>query len=197
LRRFGEEIRQARRHHGLSQQSVATACGLDQAQVSRIERALNWRPDPGVLYCLALCVGLDAVLRTYAGGDPLRDAGHLRLLERLRRRLHPELRWRTEIPLPIPGDRRSWDAGIYGNGWWRPVEAETVVDDDQALQRKLRLKRRDGNIDDLILLVAETTRNRTALASAGGLLGDLPLCSREILAALRAGDPPPSGIVLL
>ncbi len=61
-------------------------------------------------------VGLDVRLRAYPAGDPIRDAGQQRLLERLRARIAVELRWRTEVPLPADGDRRAWDAVIAGHG---------------------------------------------------------------------------------
>ncbi|HET9347069.1 MAG TPA: hypothetical protein VFO05_15355 [Candidatus Limnocylindrales bacterium] len=53
------------------------------------------------------------------------------------------------------------------DGWRAGVEAETVVDDTQALDRKLALKKRDGLVDHVILLVADTPRNRRALAASG------------------------------
>jgi hypothetical protein len=53
-------------------------------------------------------------------------------------------------------------------------------------------------MDHVILLVADTIRNRRALASAPAAFADLPLRTREILAALRAGrEPAASGIVIL
>lgn len=87
---------------------------------------------------------------------------------------------------------------IRGPAWRIGVEGETVLDDLQALERRLSLKRRDGDVDHVILLVADTTRNRRALASAPAAFDDLPLDTREILAALRdARDPGGSGIVIL
>ena len=84
------------------------------------------------------------------------------------------------------------------SNWRIGVEAETVVDDTQALDRKLAMKRRDGLVDHLILLVADTRRNRRALAAAPAAFADLPLRSRAILRALRHGENPgASGIVLL
>lgn len=145
--------------------------------------------------CIASVVGLDVAIRTYPRGDPLRDAGHLRLLERFRRELHPTLKWRTEVPLPIAGDKRAWDALVSGPGWQIPVEAETVVTDWQALERKLALKRRDGDLAHVILLVADTRRNRDALGAAtpAAYSG-----SRAVLAALRGGrDPGASGVVII
>ena len=108
------------------------------------------------------------------------------------------LGWSTEVALPMPGDLRAWDAVIRGAGWTIGVEAETVLDHIQALERRLALKRRDGGVDHLILLVAHTARNRLALAGAPAAFADLPLRTREILVALRSGrDPGDSGIVIL
>ena len=52
--------------------------------------------------------------------------------------------------------------------WRRPAEAETVLDDVQALERRLALKVRDGGVDGVILVIADTARNRRALAAAPG-----------------------------
>lgn len=196
-RRLAEELRGARLSNGLSQRSLAATCGIHPAQVSRLERGLVGRLDLSTVYCLADCVGLEARLRLYPGGDALRDIAHQRLLERLRARLHPSLGWRAEIPLPIPGDRRAWDAGIYGHSWWRPVEAEMVLDDGQALERRIGLKGRDGGVDQVVLLVARTPRNRAALAAMSGLVRAFPPRTRGILAALGEGRDPGGGIVLL
>jgi hypothetical protein len=150
------------------------------------------------LACVGAAVGLDVRVRAYPAGDPIRDAGQVRLLERLRVRLHPSLRWSTEVPLPIDGDLRAWDAVIRGANWRLPVEAETALDDIQATERGLTLKQRDGDADHVILLVADTRRNRAALAAAPGAFAELPLRTREILAALGTGTRPTgSGIVIL
>ena len=147
-------------------------------------------------------VGLDLALRVYPAGDPLRDRAQLALLERLRVRLHLGLRWRTEVPLPIPGDLRAWDGIISGDrpGPWRcRVEAETNIDDGQAMERRLSRKLRDDPNGHLILLVSDTRNNRTALGVLGPGLRDLvPLPSRTVLRALGDGfDPGGSGIVVL
>lgn len=146
--------------------------------------------------------GLDLTLRVYPAGDPIRDRAQLALLERLRVRLPPSLRWRPEVPLPIDGDLRAWDAEIRGREprpWRARVEAETRIADGQALERKLALKLRDDPGGHLILLVADTRANRRALVALGpGLREMLPFGAREILSALDAGrEPPGSGIVML
>ena len=147
-------------------------------------------------------VGLELRIRTYPAGDPLRDRAQLALLERLRSRVHPSLRWRTEVPLPIEGDLRAWDAEIRGRDprpWRARVDAETRIADGQALERRLGLKIRDDPEGHLILLVADTRANRRALAAlAPGLRTMLPLAPREILTALDAGrEPRASGIVVM
>jgi hypothetical protein len=147
-------------------------------------------------------LGHDLVLRSYPAGDPIRDRAQLALLERLRVRLHPSLRWRTEVPLPIENDLRAWDAEIQGTQprpWRARVEAETRIGDGQALERKLALELRDDPDGHLILLVSDTRSNRRALNALGpGLSALLPLASRPILSALGAGrEPPGSGIVII
>jgi transcriptional regulator with XRE-family HTH domain len=198
LHLVGDEIRRSRGSSGLSLRALAAATGISHAEIGRIERGRS----PNVPYrrLVRLCdaVGLELSIKAYPGGDPIRDAGHSRLLGRFRARLHADLRLRLEVPLPIEGDRRAWDAMIEGRGWRRPVEAETVVDDIQALERRMALKRRDGGFDHIVLLVADTKGNRAALAGAPMAFGDYPLGSRQVLDALAAGrDPAAGGIVVL
>lgn len=198
IARLCEELRRSRRASGLSQAAVASAAGVSRSWLSRIER--GQRPDiPLVVFArVAAAVGLSVSLRAYPSGDPIRDVAHARLLERFRQRLHPSLRWRTEVPLPNPSDPRAWDAVVGGAGWRDAVEAETGVDDAQALERRVQLKRRDGGADHVILVIADTKRNRDAIASAPSAFADFPLRTRQVLGALGAGrHPGASGIVLL
>jgi hypothetical protein len=150
------------------------------------------------VFRVAAVVGLRIGLRAYPGGDPLRDAAHARLLERFRRRLHPALGWRTEVPLPNAGDPRAWDAVVTGDGWRDGIEAETGVDDAQALERRAQLKQRDGGLDHVILVISDTKRNRQALGTAPSAFAAFPLRTRQVLGALATGrHPGASGIVLL
>src|SRR3954451_5502762 len=128
-RRVRAEIGRARRGSGLSHDAVAAACGISGSAAWRIERGVTRAVDLRTLACLGSAVGVDVRLQVSPAGDPIRDAGQIRLLDRLRRRLHPALVWRTEVPLPIEGDRRAWDALIRGPGWLVGVEAETMLDD--------------------------------------------------------------------
>jgi transcriptional regulator with XRE-family HTH domain len=196
--RLAADIRRARVGAGLSLRDVGIASGVDPTRVWRFERGRRTNLQLEDVGAIASVVGLDLSVRAYPAGDPIRDAGHARLLERFRRELPPALRWHTEVPFPNPGDLRAWDA-VTGRDEWRVgVEAETVIDDTQALDRKLALKRRDGAVDHLVLLVADTRRNRRALSAATAAFADLPFETRAILGALRGGtEPPGSGIVVL
>lgn len=192
------DIAQARRGAGLSRGEVARACGLSRSTLARVESGERRVTTLAELSCLGAAVGLEVRLRAYPAGDAIRDIGQARLLERVRVRVNPALPWSTEVPLRIAGDPRAWDAVIQGAGWRLGVEAETALDDVQAVERRLALKQRDGDVDHVILLIADTRRNRSALAAAPASFGGLPLRTREVLAALRDGrDPGQSGIVVL
>jgi len=184
---------------------VAAHVGVSATHVMRVELGLV--PNVGVrlLARIGSVVGLDVRIRAYPGPDPIRDAAQTRLLGRLIARLHPGLRVRTEVPLPIPGDLRAWDASIAGfaatssGDPFLAVDAETVLSDLQALLRRLTLKMRDGGVDHVLLLVADTRSNRGAVAGASELLRDrFQVSTRQALAALRAGrHPGGSAIVFL
>lgn len=199
MRRVAADLRSARVAAGLSLREVAGAVGVSHTQIARLEGDRLRAPDPAFVGACCAVVGLELAIRTYPGGDPLRDRAHAALLSRLVNVLHPGLTWRTEVPLPIERDLRAWDAQIQGRGWRACVEAETRIADGQALERRLSLKHRDGGGGLLILLVADTRTNRHALLTIRPALRDLlPLDGRPILAALRSGrEPPGSGIVVL
>jgi transcriptional regulator with XRE-family HTH domain len=187
---------------GLSLRDVAAASGASHQQLIRFEHGDLDRVSMTELGAWCAVVGLELNLRTYPAGDPIRDRAQLALLERLRRRLHPMLRWRTEVPLQVERDLRAWDAEIRGsepNRWRARVEAETNIADGQALERRLALKLRDDPHGHVILLVSDTRANRGAVRSLrDGLRPVLPFDARQILSALAAGrDPGGSGIVIL
>lgn len=200
-RRLASDIRTARVNAGLSLRAVGEASRVDHTQIWRFERGLPMGLSVADLGAVAQVVGLDLAVRAYPAGDAIRDRAQLALLERLRVQLHPRLRWQTEVPLPLPGDRRAWDAEIHGSvpsGWRTRVEAETAIADGQALERKLALKLRDDPDGSLILLVADTRANRRALAIlTPGIRAIVPLDTRPLMRALRAGTAPPgNGIVV-
>lgn len=190
------DLYQARSSNGLSLRTVSAAAGIDHTRLWRFERGAVTELTLSDIAAVGAVLGMDVRLRAYPAGDPIRDAGQQRLLERLHTQLHPSLRWLTEVALPIEGDRRAWDALIRGEAWTCGVEAQTVLSDVQAVERRLALKRRDGGVDRVILLVADTRRNRRALAAAPAAFMSLGRNARAVLGALRNAELPSESAIL-
>jgi transcriptional regulator with XRE-family HTH domain len=195
LAAVGADLRTARVSAGLSLDAVGRAVGLSYTQVGRIERAVHPSVSAAQLARIGAVVGLDVRVRAFPGPEPLRDSAQLALLDRLRARLHPDLTMRTEVPLPIGGDQRGWDAMI--GGFLRtpdvvlPTEAETRIHDFQAQTRRIMLKCRDAGFEHVLLVVAATRSNREAVRSVGSAVTELfPLSARAALVALAGGDHP-------
>ena len=199
LERLPAEARLARLNAGLGQEEVARSVGLSRTQLSRIERGLSPELTIATAVRLFAVLGQELVVRTYPAGDPIRDAAHAALLERLRQRLHPSMRWRTEVPLPTPGDLRAWDATATCPAFRVGIEAETRLRDLQALERRLSLKQRDGEMDRLVLLVLDTRSNRDVLrAHPDWAAARFPIAGRWALELLTAGvDPGGDALIVL
>ena len=144
-------------------------------------------------------VGLDLHIRAYPAGQPLRDTAHIQLLERMRVRLGPGVRWRTEVPLLLGNDQRAWDALMAVQQVRIGVEAETRARDAQGLQRRLALKQRDGSVEHVVLLLADTRHDRLFMRTCGeGFLAGFPIPGLVALRHLAAAeDPGGSAIILL
>jgi transcriptional regulator with XRE-family HTH domain len=194
------ELREARLAAGLSQATAARAAGMSASQWSRLERGAATRPGILQVCCAARVLGLRASVKLYPVASPLRDAGQLRVFERLLAVLGAPLTVQREIGLPIAADLRAWDAMITDGRSSCFADLETHITDAQALERRLRLKQRDDPRATVVLLVlARTDHHRRLLAEHREAFRDLlPLDSTQVLGALRAGRrPPASGIVLL
>ena len=199
LSRVPAEARNARLGSGLSQQDVADALGISRSQYSRIERGLSSDLSIEMASRVFAVLGYELSVRAFPSGDPIRDAAHAALLERLHAVCHRSLVWRTEVPLPIPGDARAWDATIRGSTFRAGVEGETRFRDLQALDRRLALKERDGAMDRLILLVLDSRSNRDAIrAHSEWVDGRFPVPRVRALQLLAAGlDPGGNALILL
>ena len=100
--------------------------------------------------------------------------------------------------MPIDGDRRSADALVTGPGVKALIEAETRIDDVQALERRINAKQRDMRIARVILLVADTRHNRVVITQVPALRVRFPVSTRACLAALaKARDPGGDALVLM
>jgi hypothetical protein len=169
-----------------------------RSKLSRIERG-RFRMVPVVeLSRLCAILGLELSVRVYPGGQPIRDSAQQALLDRFQAAISPSIRCRREVPLPVSGDLRAWDAWLAFN---EPiaVEAETRPRDLQATQRRINLKWRDDpRVAGVVLLLADTRRNRDLMREYGdALLIDYPVPGEELLADLAAGRRPRGSGVLL
>lgn len=198
LARLMAEARAARLAAGLGQDDVAAALGISRSQYSRMERGLS--PDISINRAARLfaVLGQELSVRAFPAGDPIRDVAHTALLERLRARCHRSFRWRTEVPLPIPGDLRAWDATAVCPTCRIGVEAETRLRDIQALDRRLALKERDGGMDRLVLLVLDSRSNREVVRAYGDLLAlRFPVQGTRAMELLGAGVDPGGNVLVL
>ena len=196
---LGHEIHMARLARGLSQADVGRAVGLSGARVSLIERGRVPRVPFMHLVRILAVLGLELSARAYPVGQPLRDEAHLALLTALRSRIPAGMSWRTEVPLPLAGDGRAWDAVIGARQTAIGVEAETRLRDVQALERRINLKKRDGGVQRVLLLLRDTRWNRTVTRShSAELRVAFPISGGVALRALSAGhDPGGDAMILL
>ena len=145
-------------------------------------------------------VGLKASLTFYPADIGPRDRPQLAVIDRFERLLSPPLNLRREVPLPIPGDQRAWDARIDSNDGRASIEAESRLHDLQAQARRIALKQRDDPLAGVVILVVNrTAHNRRVLAEhRESLRAQFPLDGAAIARALRAGRlPAANGIILV
>ena len=200
VRRVGEELYTARKAAGLSSRAVGALTGISHVQVIRIERGLAQHVDIQTLGRLAGVLGHELSLRIHPIGPPVRDKGHIALLERFAARLGPNVTWETEVAIPLPGDLRSADGLVTAttSDFDAVVEAETRLHDVQATERRIRAKQRDLGATRAILLVADTRHNRSVIAAIPGVKEQFSVGTRSCLAALKAGrDPGADCLVIL
>jgi transcriptional regulator with XRE-family HTH domain len=190
FRRVGGELRAARTIAGLGSRDVGRLAGISHTQVIRIERGLAPHVDIGVIARLASVLGHELGVGIHPVGSPVWDKAHISLLGRFAARLHKSIRWRTEVPIPIPGDRRSADGVAAAGSFDAVVEAETRIHDVQAVVRGIRAKQRDLGAKRAIVLLADTRHNRAAVNSVRELTDEFPIPTRACMAALARGEDP-------
>ncbi len=191
----GEDVHRARHICGLSLRDAATLLGCSATTLSRLERGSLPNAPISLVIRYAAVVGLHLRVAVYPSDTAVRDAGQLRLLNRLRPHVGPGWRWLIELPVG-PNDLRAFDAGLLRPGCRIGVDAWSRMRDIQAQVRATMRKATDAGVDRLILVFADTPHNRRALRDAGDALRHaFPLSTRATLAALRVGhDPGANGI---
>jgi len=197
--RILDELRTARVTADISQRTLASSLGWSQTEYWRFENGRARANSIVDVTAVAAVLGLELSVGLHPVGEPIRDKGHQTLIGRFRAQLSPAFRVMAEVPLPIPGDRRAWDLLLRLPGQLIGVEAETRIRDLQRLVRHVHQRDRDGGVDQILLLLAETRTNRELVDELRLALGPAYATSpRQILGSLRAGQPVVgSGVVLL
>ena len=194
-----DEIRANRRHLAMSIDAAARRAGMSASQYHRLESGRLEAPTFEQVCRAARAAGLRPWLRLYPQDEPVHDAPQLLLLGRFAVVLAPPIRLAREVVLPIPGDRRAWDARITDGTRTASVEAESRLTDVQAVARRIELKARDDpDADAVILLLNRTAHNRRVLAEhREALRAQFPLDGAAILRDLRRGRVPAAGGILM
>ena len=153
---------------------------VGRAKVGRIERGESAGVALSELIIIGAAVGVEILVRAHPKGPALRDNAHAALLERFRSLLHDSHSWATEVRLPNAGDMRAWGAMVRGSMFPIGVEAETRVRDGQALERRVRAKQRDGGVDVVVLILADTRANHEFVRERSSSMEELiPVPARE------------------
>lgn len=99
--------------------------------------------------------------------------------------------------MPIAGDMRSVDALLREPMFEVMFEAETRVDDIQALIRRIRSKQRDLGCDRVVLVLSDTRYHRELVRLHPELREEFPVTPRTGLRALAAGIDPGGDVLVL
>jgi hypothetical protein len=119
-------------------------------------------------------------------------------LAAFRQLVTPTWAWATEVPMPIPGDLRAWDAVLTRPVCRIGVDAESRIHDAQALDRRVMLKLRDSGVDRAIIVVPATRTNRGMLREFGSALrSNFPIGTSTALRALRQGSDPGGNAIVV
>jgi transcriptional regulator with XRE-family HTH domain len=197
------ELRQTRVGAGVSQEQLASDLGISQGAYSRIETGRLG--DVGVIAIsqIASVLGYEVSVGLHPIGDPVRDKGQLACGRRFGALLSDRWRVTDETLLPGAGEQRAWDkllrltdaAPRYQVG----ADIESRVWDIQAIVRRTRARERDGQVDHILIVLADSAHNRRIADELRRALGaDYATGSRRIMAALRKGERlSGSGVVLV
>jgi hypothetical protein len=176
---------------------------MDRSIVTRLERGSF--DDLGItrLSEIASVLGYEVSVGLHPIGDPVRDKGQLACGRRFGALLSDRWRVTDETLLPGAGEQRAWDkllrltdaAPRYQVG----ADIESRVWDIQAIVRRTRARERDGQVDHILIVLADSAHNRRIADELRRALGaDYATGSPRIMAALRKGERlSGSGVVLV
>jgi transcriptional regulator with XRE-family HTH domain len=192
-KRLGEEIRVGRATSGLTRDAAAARAGIAPSTWDRLEAGA---PSASLATIAAATesVGLDLVCQAFPGRGPsLRDSGQLAIAEHLRALASPM--WRVSLEEPAGDHGEAIDQVFWGSREVVATEIERRMVNWQAQLRRAKLKRawlaeRTQLPVRLVIAIEDTRRNREVMAVHAPLISTaLPMGSRNVLAALRSGEP--------
>jgi transcriptional regulator with XRE-family HTH domain len=203
LARSVSELRQARLTAALSHDQLARELGWSPTAVGRFES--GQREDIGIVALseIASVLGYEVSVGLHPIGDPVRDKGQLACGRRFDAVLSDRWRVTGETLLPGAGEQRAWDKllrlVVSSPRYLVGADIESRVWDVQAIVRRTRARERDGQVDHILIVLADTAHNRRVADELRGALGkDYATGSRRLLRALRLGERlPGSGVVLI
>jgi len=164
------ELIETRHVASVSQETLARELGRSQPDVSRLESLVGIDLISFVEVAeLASLMGLELLAGLHPVGEPLRDKGHQALLGRFRAELSSAFKVLAEVPLPTPGDQRSWDLLLRLPVQLIGVEAETRIRDMQRLVRHVHQRERDGGVNAIVVVLASTRTTDSSLRSSASL----------------------------
>lgn len=193
MERVGNEIRLARAISGLSRQAAARRAGVSRDTEGRVETG-DAHVGLEALCSVGRAVGLDIVIRAYPSRPmSLRDSGQLTIARLLCDQAHGS--WNAILEVPAGDHGEATDIVFFGSREILASEIERMILDFQGqyrrgAQKRDELARQHNRPVRLVLIVEDTRRNRAALAEHEAFIRrSLPAGSREVLKALRTGQP--------
>ena len=192
IEEVGREITLARTNLALTERAAARVAGVSPATQRRAETG-DSRVQIETLGRVAHGVGLKIWLKAFPVRDPsLRDTGQLRIAEYLGSIAHSSLRVAFELGL---GNGRSIDTVAFGPTEIVAYEIERMVADLQDRYRMADAKRAELASQHqrpvrLVVVVEDSRQNRRVLGEHEAFTRTLlPAGSRQVLVALRSGQP--------
>lgn len=190
---IAEEVRFARARIRATLREVGRRAGVSPETVRRIELG-DASVEMSTLCAVAEAVGVDVVVKGYpASGFLMRDSGQLTIARMVCAIAHPA--WHTELEVPAGDHGQAIDIGFFGSSEIIATEIDRLLLDWQEPHRRNVRKRdylsaRHQRPVRLVMVTEDTPRNRRAVEPHMDLIrAVLPAGSREILGALRAGQP--------
>lgn len=152
---------------------------------------------------MASVLGMELSVGLHPIGDPIRDKGQHACGRRFDAILSDRWRVTDETLLPGPTEQRAWDKLLRLKDatprYLVGTDIESRVWDVQAIVRRTRARERDGQVDHILIVLADTAHNRRVIEELRSGLGPAyGTSTRVILRALREGRPlTGSGVVLI